>query len=101
MDTTTIKQGETPLTLVNVFSVDPSNQDRFVQLLNEATEKTMRRQPGFVSANIHKSLDGTRVVNYAQWKTKGDFESMLRNAEAASTCGQSMRSPRPIRISAS
>jgi hypothetical protein len=25
----------------------------------------MRHRPGFISANIHASLDGTRVVNYA------------------------------------
>ena len=27
----------------------------------------MRHRPGFRSANIHISTDGTRVVNYAQW----------------------------------
>jgi len=82
MATTTIRQGDFPMTLVNVFSVEPSNQEKLVQLLNNAAEKTMRQQPGFVSANIHKSLDGTRVVKYAQWATKGDFEASLRSPEA-------------------
>jgi hypothetical protein len=36
-----------------------------------------------VPANIHKSLDGTRVMNYAQWGSKDGFEVMLRNPEAA------------------
>jgi hypothetical protein len=26
--------------------------------------------PEFVSANIHKSVDGTRVANYAQWRSQ-------------------------------
>ena len=51
-------------------------------MLNEATEKTMRRIPGFISANIHKSLDGVRVVNYAQWRSKEDFEAMFNNPQA-------------------
>lgn len=36
----------------------------------------MRRVPGFVSANIHRSLDGTRVINYAQWSSKEAFDRM-------------------------
>jgi hypothetical protein len=27
--------------------------------------------PGFISANLHTSLDGTRVINYAQWPASG------------------------------
>ena len=42
----------------------------------------MKRQPGFISANIHRSLDGTRVANYAQWRSKADFEAMQKNPEA-------------------
>ena len=82
MSTSSITKGESPVTLINVFTVKPEDQDKLVQMLNEATAKTMRHQPGFVSANIHKSLDGMRVANYAQWKTKEAFEAMLKNPEA-------------------
>ena len=78
----TIRKGHDVLTLINVFTVRPEDQQRLVDLLIEATEQTMKRLPGFVSANIHKSLDGTKVVNYAQWRTKGDFEAMRQNPEA-------------------
>ncbi len=70
------------ITLVNVFTIDRPNQQKLVTLLQVATEEVMRHLPGFVSANIHKSLDGQRVVNYAQWKTKEDFEAMLQNPKA-------------------
>ena len=58
-----IDQREDVFTLVNVFTVTPEKQDTLVQLLIEATNKTMRHLPGFVSASIHRSLDNTRVVN--------------------------------------
>jgi glycerol-3-phosphate responsive antiterminator len=64
-------------TLINVFVVDPHDQKKLVTLLEQATEPVICTLPGFISTNIHKSLDGTRVVNYAQWKSKEDFEAML------------------------
>src|SRR5262245_1826712 len=82
MPSTAIVPRDTQITLINVFSADSDRQDQLIQLLNEATEKVMKRQSGFVSANIHKSLDGTRVVNYAQWRSKGHFEAMLKNPDA-------------------
>jgi quinol monooxygenase YgiN len=79
---TTISKDTAVATLINVFTVDPEHQQRLVDLLVYATEVTMRHLPGFVSANIHKSLDGNRVVNYAQWRSQEDFEAMLRNPDA-------------------
>jgi len=79
----TIEKGRNILTLINVFTVAPEKQQDLVDLLTEATQKTMRHLPGFISANIHRSLDGSKVVNYAQWKSKADFEAMQKNPEAA------------------
>jgi heme-degrading monooxygenase HmoA len=70
------------MTLINVFTIDPARQQALVDLLVEATEVRMRHLPGFVSANIHRSHDGTRVVNYAQWRTREDFEAALHDPEA-------------------
>jgi quinol monooxygenase YgiN len=70
------------LTLINVFDVKPANQQALVDLLVSATEKTMSTQPGYVSANIHKSLDGTTVTNYAQWRSREDFEAIFQNPDA-------------------
>jgi len=79
---TTISKDNKVVTLVNVFTVAPENQQRLVEMLVGVTEKTMKQVPGFVSANIHKSLDGVRVANYAQWRSREDFEAMLKNPEA-------------------
>jgi antibiotic biosynthesis monooxygenase (ABM) superfamily enzyme len=56
----TIDRNADLMTLVNVFTVEPENQEKLVTLLTEATEQVMRSLPGFVSANIHRSLDGNR-----------------------------------------
>jgi quinol monooxygenase YgiN len=79
---TTISTENRVVTLINVFTVKPENQQRLVDLLIEATEKTMRHLPGFVSANIHKSFDGAKVVNYAQWRSREDFAALKENPEA-------------------
>ncbi len=79
---TTIEKGRSVLTLINVFTVAPEKQDALVASLVEATEQTMKHLPGFVSANIHRGLDGKKVLNYAQWKSMGDFEAMRKNPQA-------------------
>jgi quinol monooxygenase YgiN len=77
MATAVIDPDVTVTTLINVFTVEPARQDELVALLDEATEAVMRHRPGFVSANIHASLDGTRVVNYAQWESEEAMNAML------------------------
>jgi quinol monooxygenase YgiN len=78
----TITKGREIMTLVNVFTVEPEDQNRLVQLLVDATEQTMKNLPGFVSANIHRSLDGKQVINYAQWRSQADFDAMRQNPAA-------------------
>jgi len=63
------------VTLVNVFTVAPGKQAELAELLVRATDETMKDLPGFISASIHRSLDGTRVINYAQWRSEADFAS--------------------------
>lgn len=79
---TQIAVGQQVTTLINVFTVAPEHQQRLVDLLVEATEQVMSKQPGYLAANIHRSLDGTKVTNYAQWRSREDFETLARNPEA-------------------
>ncbi len=79
---TTINANSELFTLINIFDVEPEKQQELADLLVKATEKSMKHIPGFVSANIHKSLDGKRVINYAQWESKEHFREMLSNPEA-------------------
>jgi quinol monooxygenase YgiN len=70
------------VTIINVFTVEPAKQEALVTLLTRATDETVRHMPGFISANIHRSVDGVRVTNYAQWRTRADLEAMLRHPAA-------------------
>ena len=70
------------MTLINTFEVEASVADKLVDMLVAATNEVMVHQAGFISASIHKSEDGTRVVNYAQWASKSDFEAMRADPEA-------------------
>jgi quinol monooxygenase YgiN len=72
------------VTLINTFTVEPDNQQRLVEVLVEGIQTTINTLPGFISANIHKSLDGTRVVNYAQWESRETLEAVFGNPEAMS-----------------
>jgi quinol monooxygenase YgiN len=67
------------ISLINVFTVDPANQRRLLDLLARATDEFVSRAPGFVSSILHRSLDGTKVAMYAQWRSVDDYESMRRD----------------------
>jgi quinol monooxygenase YgiN len=70
------------VTLINVYEVAPERQNELVDLLSEVTKTEILARSGFISVCIHKSLDGTRVVNYAQWASKAHFDQMLKDPSA-------------------
>jgi quinol monooxygenase YgiN len=65
-----------PVVLINIFTVEPANQRRLIELLAAATQRSVRHAPGFISARLHRSLDGTKVTMYAQWRSRADYEAM-------------------------
>src|SRR5712691_5921931 len=67
------------VTFINVFTVESANQQRLVDLLVHATVASGRHSPGFVSATLHRSIDGTKVTMYAQWRTIEDYQAMRNN----------------------
>jgi quinol monooxygenase YgiN len=67
------------ITLINVFTVEPANQRRLIELLTEATEVSVCRAPGFVSASLHRSTDGTKVTMYARWRSIDEYQAMRRD----------------------
>jgi quinol monooxygenase YgiN len=77
--TTTISSSRKLVTLINVFTVAPSNQRQLLDLLARATETSVRHAPGFISASLHRGLDGTKVTMYAQWRSVEDYEAMREN----------------------
>lgn len=78
---TAIFPSRKPVTLINVFTVEPANQRQLVELLARATETSVRHAPGFISARLHRSLDGTKVTMVAQWRSVEDYQAMRENPE--------------------
>jgi len=78
---TRISKDANLVTVVNMFSVNPENQKKLLQLL-EDLRVVVEKLPGFISANVHKSFEGTRIVSYAQWNTKEAYQSVYTNSDA-------------------
>ena len=74
----TITEDGGGVTLINVFSCAPENQQHLIGAWIRATENILGRLPGIISASLHRSKDGTRVVNYAQWKSSENWENLFR-----------------------
>jgi quinol monooxygenase YgiN len=67
------------VTLINVFTVDPANQQRLVDLLTRATDGFVSSAPGFMSSTLHRGVDGTKVTMYAQWRSAEDYQAMRKD----------------------
>jgi quinol monooxygenase YgiN len=76
---TTISPSRKLVTLINVFTVEPANQRKLIGLLARATETSVRHAAGFISSSLHRSLDGTKVTMYAQWRSIEDYQAMREN----------------------
>jgi len=61
----TIKANTGTVTQINVFTVPEGGQQALIDFLAEAA-KFASSTPGWISASVYRSRDGTRVVNYAQ-----------------------------------
>ena len=61
-DPTIISNDANLVTVINKFSVEPKNHQNLIKLLDDL-RKIVEKQPGFISANVHSSFDGNRVVS--------------------------------------
>ncbi len=70
------------LTVINVITPKEGQQEKVVELLQKGMTQTMRYQKGFISANIHKSLNSGHVIVYAQWKDEASLQNAVKLIEA-------------------
>ena len=70
-----------PVVLVNVFTVDPSDQEALVEAWrNDAL--WMKKQPGYISTQLHKAVgESSMYMNYAIWDSVADFRAAFSNPE--------------------
>ena len=65
------------VTLINVFETTPEQQQSLVDQWIRFTEQ-VRGEPGYVGTALRTSTDGTRVINYAHWRSQADFNAFLK-----------------------
>lgn len=70
-----------PVVLVNLFTVDPSDQDDLIEAWrNDAL--WMKQQPGYISTQLHKAVgESSMYLNYAIWDSVADFRTAFSNPE--------------------
>ena len=56
-------------TQITTVKLDPRNQEEVINLMIERAPY-MAKQKGFVSVNLHRSKDGSHVINYVQWTSQ-------------------------------
>lgn len=70
------------VTVINVFQVEPAHQAEALQRL-VAVNHRIAAEPGWISASAHRSLDGRRVANYAQWRDEASIRAALMHPDLA------------------
>ena len=77
----TISEAGNLFTEIVVFTVEPEQQQALIDAIVGEVDRWVKHSPGFISASYHKSLDGTKVVNYAQWQSQGDWQAFTQNPQ--------------------
>lgn len=78
----TIAEDDTFTQIIVFTTTGPDQQDALLAAVLSEVERWVRHQPGFLSASFHRSHDGERVANYAQWRDRASFEAFARHPES-------------------
>jgi len=73
---------ETPVVLINVYRCEPEKQAALMEHL-AAVVRAQRARDGFVSATLHRGLNGRVAAVHGVWRTREDWKAMARHPEVA------------------
>jgi quinol monooxygenase YgiN len=68
-------------TIITTFEMTPGTCQDLLDLLADAYETFISRQPGFIAVGLHVNDAQTRIASYSQWRRREDFLAMLRSEE--------------------
>jgi heme-degrading monooxygenase HmoA len=72
---------DAPVVLINTFTIDPGETEQFLAAWS-ADAAIMKRQPGFISTQLHRGIAGSAVfLNYAVWESADHFKRAFTNPE--------------------
>jgi heme-degrading monooxygenase HmoA len=75
-----IRENSGIVTQITTVKVPPDKQSEVLDLMAQRA-RFMATQPGFVSVSLHRSEDGSHVVNYVQWRNRGQLEAAHHSPE--------------------
>ncbi len=65
------------VTFINVFETKPEQQQEFIEHWMRFVD-SVKGEPSMLGTALHKSTDGTRVVNYAHWRSEADLDTFTK-----------------------
>lgn len=68
-----------PVVLINVYRCEPGRLDALMELL-AVMVRTQRGAEGFISATLHRGLNGKVAAVHAVWRSREDWKAMARGA---------------------
>ena len=82
---TQMEESAVPVILINKFNVKAEEVDDFIRAWTNQAQ-IMKRQPGFISAQLHHGIGGSSVfLNYAIWESTEHFRKAVSNPELQSS----------------
>jgi quinol monooxygenase YgiN len=69
-----IRMDNQPVTQITVVEPEPGKVEEALSLMRDRA-RFMAAQPGFISISLHRSLDGRRIVNYIQWRSRDQLRA--------------------------
>jgi heme-degrading monooxygenase HmoA len=80
-----------PVIVMNKFSVKPDEVDKLLKIW-AADAAIMKRQPGFISTQLHRGIVGSCVfIHYAVWESTEHYERAYNNPELVQCQGISRK----------
>jgi hypothetical protein len=67
--TTIVDPGRDMITMINVFTIKPENQQQFIAAQTGEYKRLAGTITGGLAANLHRGLGGARAVNYALFRS--------------------------------
>lgn len=75
-----------PVVLINVYRCEPARLDALMEQL-AVMVRAQRESDGFVSATLHRGLNGATAAVHAVWRSREDWKAMTRHPAV----GEAMR----------
>ena len=67
-----------PVVLINVYRCEPERLDALMERL-AVMVRAQRKAEGFISATVHRGLNGKVAAVHAVWRSREDWKAMTRH----------------------